>query len=85
MKIIPGDALAHNVHGASARPREAGAQPQFRPDGAQADRIATPLQAQAAERLEGVRPPAVTHYVERPMTGAPQRPAPRGSALDITV
>jgi hypothetical protein len=85
MNVIPGDALTHNVHGASARPRNVEQQPQFRPDGAQAHRVAPPLQAQAVDKVEAPRPAAPIHYVERPIADAQARPAPRGSALDITV
>jgi hypothetical protein len=85
MNILPGDALAHSVHGASARPRELDQQPRFRPDGAETQRVATPIQAQAAEKVEAARPPAPVHLIEKPMAGQVQRAMPRGSVLDITV
>ena len=84
MKVIPGDALAYNVHGAAARPHGAGQQAQFRPQGAE-----TPHQgadsAQARPAAAGTVRTAPAHYMERPIAEAPQRAQPRGSVLDISV
>jgi hypothetical protein len=85
MKVIPGDALAYNVHGATARP-SGPAQPQFRPQGAETPhRDAGGIQARPAAAAGAARAAAPAHYVERPLAEAPQRAQPRGSVLDISV
>jgi hypothetical protein len=86
MKVIPGDALAYNVHGAAARPHGAGKQAQFRPQGADAPHQgAGSVQARPAAAAGAARATAPAHYVERPIAEAPQRAQPRGSLLDISV
>jgi len=79
MKVVPGDALLHAVHGAAARPRHAQLPPQVQAQHRQ--------QAKAGAEPGPTRParPASSYAVERPLPQAPQHPAPRGSALDITV
>lgn len=86
MKVIPGDALAYNVHGATARAAGPAQQPQFRPQGAETQpQGAGGIQTRPPEAPGAARAAASAHYVERPMAEAPPRPQPRGSLLDISV
>jgi hypothetical protein len=82
MKIVPGDALLHTVQGAAGRTRHAALPPQppypSQPGG-QSGAVRAEPAAQTPAR------PIPPHHVERPIPSQPDRPAQRGSAVDITI